>query len=77
MKNNLKIIRAKMHISQEELAKLTGLSRTTINEIENEKTVPNVKTLLRISKALNEPIENIFLDFELCKHYKNENEREV
>ena len=70
MKNNLRIIRAEKRLSQEKLAVLTGLSRATINGIENEKVMPNTKTILCISKALNEPIQNIFLDFVLCENTK-------
>lgn len=63
MENRLKIIRAERGITQAELAKLIGVSRATINQIENGVVIPNGDTMLMLSKKLNTPIEKIFTEF--------------
>jgi transcriptional regulator with XRE-family HTH domain len=46
------------NISQEKLAKLTGLDRTAISPIENGKRSPTFSTILRICSSLKiEPSE--------------------
>ena len=70
MNNRLKVLRAEKNITQDELANLCGISRTTVNSIETGKVIPNGDTMLNLSKALGEPIEKIFLDFALCKNNK-------
>ena len=62
MNNRLKVLRAEKNITQDELANLCGISRTTVNSIETGKVIPNGDTMLKLSKALGEPIEKIFLD---------------
>ena len=70
MNNRLKVLRTEKNITQDELANLCGISRTTVNSIETGKVIPNGDTMLKLSKALGEPIEKIFLDFALCKNNK-------
>ena len=52
MKNRLKIERAILDITQEELAKKIGVSRQTINSIEKNRYVPSTELALRLSKVL-------------------------
>ena len=63
MKNRLKVIRAERSMTQADLAKETGISRTTLSEIEKGTSNPSTRTALKLAKALNLPIEDIFLDF--------------
>ena len=49
----IKEARVKANLSQEELAKLTGVRIATICEIETGKANPTVKTLRKITKCLN------------------------
>lgn len=61
MQNNMREIREKKGMSQKELVEKSGVCRTVISQIENgTRTVITSKTMLKISKALNEPIDNIF-----------------
>ena len=60
MKNNLKVERAIKNITQEELAKLTGVSRQTINAMELGKYVPSTVLAMKISKIFGKTIEDIF-----------------
>lgn len=61
MKNILKKIREEEGISQEELSKESGVSRTIISELENDKTeaITNI-TLEKLAKALNRKVSEIF-----------------
>lgn len=61
MKNRLKEMRELKGISQEKLAQLSDVSRTTISEIETEKkvVVTNI-TLEKISNALGLKVTDIF-----------------
>lgn len=65
MQNRLKIIRAELNITQKELADLSGLSRFTINQIENNQIVPNGDTIAKIVKATQVPANRIFFDFDV------------
>lgn len=58
--NNLKEIRTKLGITQAELAELVGVARVSIISIEKGHFIPTIETALRIGKALNTPIEQIF-----------------
>jgi len=51
-------------ISQEKLAKLTGLDRTFISLIENGKRSPTFSTILKICSALEIAPSELFLKFE-------------
>jgi len=62
MKIKLKEIREKKGITQEELAARSGVSRTTISDLENEKIESTTNgTMLKIAEALNCKINDIFL----------------
>ena len=60
MENRLTVIRAEKKISQAELAKLAGISRTTLSQIENEKVIPDGETIAKLVKALKIPAGEIF-----------------
>lgn len=53
-------IRNSYNLSLRELEKLTGISRTTLNNIENSKSSPNLCELERIAIALKIKIEDIY-----------------
>jgi len=60
LKNKLRVYRAQMNWTQEDLAKRVGVTRKTINTIENEVFVPSALLALKIAKEFNEPFENVF-----------------
>lgn len=49
---HIRSIRLNKGLKQIELAKSSGISVSYLCEIENGKTVPSLKTLLKIAKAL-------------------------
>jgi putative transcriptional regulator len=60
MKNTLKIERAIKNITQDELAKIIGVSRQTINAMEANKYVPSTVLALKIAKHFGKHVEDIF-----------------
>lgn len=60
MKNNLRVERAILRITQQQLAEMIGVSRQTINAIETEKYVPSTVLALKIAKVCNKKADDIF-----------------
>ncbi len=60
MKNILRIERAKLNITQQELADKVGVSRQTINSIEAERYVPSTVLAIKISKVFKISVNEIF-----------------
>ena len=61
MKNRLRVLRAEHRWSQETLAQSLGVSRQTVNAIENEKYDPSLQLAFAIAKLFGQPIETIFV----------------
>ena len=63
MKFDIKAKREAKQMSQEELARLAGISRTTLSRMEtNEDTVANSTTLSKIAEALDCPVASLFVE---------------
>lgn len=60
MKNTIKIQRAIKNLTQEELANRIGVSRQTINSIENNRYMPSTVLALKISKVFDMSVNDIF-----------------
>lgn len=61
MKNKLKIERAILNLTQDELAKTIGVSRQTINSIETNRYVPSTILALKISNTCKKSVNEIFI----------------
>lgn len=61
MKNRIKELRKSKGMRQEDLAKELGVSRQTINAIENDKYNPTLELAMRLARYLNTTVENIFI----------------
>lgn len=62
MKNQLGYVRQTLRgMSQEQLSRISGVSRQAISEIELDKRVPSVETALKLAKALKVKVEDIFI----------------
>ena len=59
MKNNIKVQRAILNITQEELAKRIGVSRQTVNALEAGKYAPSTVLALKMSKYFKMNVEEI------------------
>lgn len=58
--NHIKELRKGRHITQAELATQTGVSRKTINTIENRVFIPSTILALRLAQVLEVRVEDIF-----------------
>lgn len=70
MENNLRKLRLDKGYSQSVLANLAETNRQTIYEIEHGKRDPGTSLSLRLSKALDCSVEDIFLGSLSYKNYK-------
>jgi putative transcriptional regulator len=61
MKNTIRVLRAERRWSQADLAERLGVSRQTVNAIENERYDPSLPLAFRISDLFEVPIREIFL----------------
>lgn len=60
MKNRLRVARAEINISQEQLATMVGVTRQTIGSIETGQYCPTAKLAIILSKCLNKKFEDLF-----------------
>ena len=60
LKNRLKVARAEKSLNQTQLAKLVGVSRQTISNIETGEFVPSAKLALLLCVALDKQFEELF-----------------
>jgi putative transcriptional regulator len=60
MKNSIKVERAKLNITQSELAAQIKVSKQTIHSIESGRFTPSTIIALKMARYFNTAVENIF-----------------
>ena len=60
MENTIKVERAILSLTQDELAQKIGVSRQTINSIEANRYVPSTVLALKLSEVFGKPVNNFF-----------------
>ena len=60
LKNNLKEVRNRKGLSQQQLADMVGVSRNTISSIETGQFNPTAKLALVLCTALDKKFEDLF-----------------
>ena len=60
MKNNIRVERAILRISQQELADAIGVTRQTIYAIENDKFSPSTELALKMSAYFGKTVNDLF-----------------
>ena len=60
MKNNIRVARAEVRMTQQQLADAVCVSRQTINAIESGKFVPSTVLALKIARIFGKQVEEIF-----------------
>jgi putative transcriptional regulator len=60
MKNRLKVERAKLDMTQQQLADIVNVSRQTINSIEAERYIPSTLLAIKISDVFNTTVNELF-----------------
>ncbi len=61
MKTNIKVLRAKLGLTQADLASRVGVRRETIVFLEQGKYNPSLKLAYQLSRVFGDAIENIFI----------------
>ena len=61
MKNNIRELRKKLGVRQEDIAIALGVTRQTINAIENEKYNPTLELAMKLAKLLNTTVDELFI----------------
>lgn len=61
MKNRIKVERAELDITQQQLAEAVGVSRQTIVAIEKGRFMPSTPLALKISKYFGKHVESVFI----------------
>ncbi|GGE35906.1 transcriptional regulator [Pullulanibacillus camelliae] len=61
MENKIRALRKARKLSQEELAKLCGVSRQTINAIENDKYDPTLSLAFKLAERLETTVDELFV----------------
>jgi putative transcriptional regulator len=61
MKNRIRVLRAEKNWSQAELAAKVGVSRNSINAVENGKFDPSLPLAFSIAEAFELKVEDVFL----------------
>ncbi|HJC10252.1 MAG TPA: helix-turn-helix transcriptional regulator [Candidatus Blautia merdigallinarum] len=61
MKNRIRKLRKTLGISQEELARKCGVSRQTVNAIENNKYDPTLSLAFRLAMELQIRVDELFI----------------
>ncbi|AKA34905.1 helix-turn-helix transcriptional regulator [Flagellimonas lutaonensis] len=60
MKNLVKVERARLNLTQAELAEKLGVSRQTIHAIEKNKFNPSVVLAIKMARLFNLSVEELF-----------------
>ena len=61
MKNILRELRKERKLTQDDLAKALGVSRQTINAIENDKYNPTLELALKLARFIDIPVGKLFI----------------
>jgi putative transcriptional regulator len=60
LQNRLLELRTERDLTQAALAALVGVSRKTVNTVENGVFIPSTVVALKLARALGRPVEEIF-----------------
>jgi putative transcriptional regulator len=60
VENSLKVQRAKRNLTQADLAGLAGITRVSVNAIETGRMTPSILLALKLAKALEVPVGELF-----------------
>jgi len=58
--NTIKVHRARLDLTQADLAERVGVTRKTVNTIENGHFVPSTVLALKMARVFGVPVEEIF-----------------
>jgi putative transcriptional regulator len=62
VKNQVRALRVKRGLAQSQLAEAMGVSRQTINSIENDRYTPSLPLAIALARYFSVPVEEMFND---------------
>ncbi len=62
MKNQVRLLRTQRGLAQGQLAEAMGVSRQTINSIENDRYTPSLPLAMALARYFGLPVEEMFDD---------------
>lgn len=62
MRNNIRVLRAERRWTQADLARELGVSRNSVNAIENGKYDPSLPLAFKIARLFDRTVEEVFED---------------
>ena len=62
MRNQVRALRTRQGLAQGELAEAMGVSRQTINSIENDRYTPSLPLAIALARYFGVPVEEMFDD---------------
>jgi putative transcriptional regulator len=60
VKNTLRVERAIRNLTQADLAERAGITRASVNAIEGGRMIPSILLALKLARALNVSVDDIF-----------------
>ena len=60
MKNTVRDMRMRKNLAQGQLAEAMGVSRQTINSIENDRYTPSLPLAIALARFFGRPVEEVF-----------------
>ncbi|MEQ1547645.1 MAG: helix-turn-helix domain-containing protein [Chakrabartia sp.] len=60
LSNRLRECRTALELTQAQLGEVVGVSRKTINTVENGIFIPSTLLALKLARALGRPVEDLF-----------------
>ena len=60
MKNRVRVLRVRQNLAQGQLAEAMGVSRQTINSIENERYTPSLPLAMALARFFGITVEEMF-----------------
>ncbi|MGM1045739.1 transcriptional regulator [Paenibacillus uliginis N3/975] len=61
LENTMKMNRARLQLTQEQLAEQVGVTRKTINTIENGRFIPSTILAIKLAKVFGITVEELFI----------------
>ncbi|AJS58666.1 helix-turn-helix transcriptional regulator [Paenibacillus sp. IHBB 10380] len=61
LENTMKMNRARLRLTQEQLAQQVGVTRKTINTIENRRFIPSTILAIKLAKVFGITVEELFI----------------
>lgn len=61
MKNNIRVLRASRKMTQQDLSRLAGVSRQTINAMESSRYVPSTVLALKVARIFGLTVDQVFM----------------